>query len=199
MNIIELAKTRAMSGGSSGSGGGDPLDLCIEGGQAEVNLPNVTKIKKYGFYQDSSLINITMPNVTSIGQYAFQNCSNLALTKLPSGITSIGSYAFSGCSKLALTELPSGITIIDSSVFYSCTNLAIKEIPSGVTRIEGSAFYNCKGLTEITFKSKPSSINNSFSVCTNIKTINVPWAEGEVSGAPWGATNATINYNYTGG
>ena len=35
--------------------------------------------------------------------------------------------------------------------------------------------------------------------CTNLTTINVPWAEGAVAGAPWGATNATINYNYTGG
>jgi hypothetical protein len=26
----------------------------------------------------------------------------------------------------------------------------------------------------------------------------VPWAEGAVANAPWGATNATINYNYTG-
>lgn len=30
-------------------------------------------------------------------------------------------------------------------------------------------------------------------------TRGVPWAEGAVTNAPWGATNATINYNYTGG
>jgi hypothetical protein len=38
----------------------------------------------------------------------------------------------------------------------------------------------------------------AFSGCANITTINVPWAEGAVENAPWGATNATINYNYTG-
>ena len=29
-----------------------------------------------------------------------------------------------------------------------------------------------------------------------VKTVNVPWAEGAVASAPWGA--ATVNYNYTG-
>jgi hypothetical protein len=26
--------------------------------------------------------------------------------------------------------------------------------------------------------------------------INVPWSENDVLGAPWGAINATITYNY---
>jgi hypothetical protein len=41
-------------------------------------------------------------------------------------------------------------------------------------------------------------MSSAFSGCTSLTTINAPWAEGAVSGAPWGATNATINYNYTG-
>lgn len=39
---------------------------------------------------------------------------------------------------------------------------------------------------------------DAFEGCTNLITINVPWVEGAVANAPWGATNATINYNYTG-
>ena len=41
--------------------------------------------------------------------------------------------------------------------------------------------------------------STTFTSCANLTTINVPWAEaeGEVANAPWGATNATINYNYT--
>lgn len=38
----------------------------------------------------------------------------------------------------------------------------------------------------------------AFEECPHLTTINVPWAEGEVANAPWGATNAAINYNYTG-
>ena len=50
-----------------------------------------------------------------------------------------------------------------------------------------------------TFEGTPRSIaSNAFASCINLTTINVPWAEGAVANAPWGATKATINYNYTG-
>jgi hypothetical protein len=32
--------------------------------------------------------------------------------------------------------------------------------------------------------------------CNNLTIINVPWSSGTVANAPWGAYNATINYNY---
>lgn len=54
-------------------------------------------------------------------------------------------------------------------------------------------------LTSLTFEGTPSFISPvAFPDCANLTTINVPWSEGAVSGAPWSATNATINYNYTG-
>lgn len=75
-------------------------------------------------------------------------------------------------------------------------------IPSCIKWVEHNAFYNCGNLTTITFKSTPISngvSEDAFYQCLNLTTINVPWAEGRVSNAPWGATNATINYNYTEG
>ena len=125
---------------------------------------------------NGNLIDVNLVGYTAIRPYAFYYCRNLALTSLPSGITSIGAYAFSGCDILALTSLPSGITSIGEKAFYACN-----------------------GLTSITFHGKPSSIAlDAFLSCPYLKTINVPWASGEVANAPWGATNATINYNYTG-
>lgn len=126
---------------------------------------------------DGTIVNIELADdVSAIKKYAFYNCNYLMLSKLPTGITSIGDFAFYNCSKLTITE-----------------------IPAGVTSIGEYAFYNCTGLTTITFKGTPTSLNSyAFSRCTGIKTINVPWASGAVSGAPWGATNATINYNYKG-
>ena len=92
-----------------------------------------------------------------------------------------------------------GYTKIRRCAFYDCTLLALTSLPSDITSIGKSAFNNCTGLTSITFEGTPTSINSSsFSNCSNLTTINVPWSEGAVSGAPWGATNATINYNYTG-
>jgi hypothetical protein len=54
-------------------------------------------------------------------------------------------------------------------------------------------------LVSLTFEGTPESIANAaFVACDNLTTINVPWAEGAVANAPWGATNATITYGYTG-
>ena len=119
---------------------------------------------------------------------------------LPSDLSSIRTSAFYGCTSLALTSLPDGITIINEDAFYGCTSLALTSLPSKLARIRSYSFRGCTGLTRITFTKKPTSIvNSAFTGCTNLTTINVPWAEGAVANAPWGATNATINYNYTGG
>ena len=124
---------------------------------------------------NGELIDVNMVGYTKIRDCAFQNCSTLALTSLPEGLTSIGQHAFDSCTALALTTLPDGLMSIGNYSFNTCSNL-----------------------TSITFKSKPNTISSSaFNGCTNLSTINVSWAEGEVAGAPWGATNATINYNYT--
>ena len=135
--------------------------------------------------------------VTSIGSAAFYDCTNLALTSLPKGITSIGNHAFRGCENLALTSLPEGITSIGVNAFAGCTNLALTSLPEGITSISVNAFYGCTNLTSLTFNGTPNTIDgDAFTSCTNLTSINVPWAEGAVANAPWGATNATINYNY---
>lgn len=70
-------------------------------------------------------------------------------------------------------------------------------LPSGITSIGYGSFYGCTSLTSLTFEGTPNTIApSSFNGCTNLTVINVPWAEGAVANAPWGATKATINYNY---
>ena len=147
---------------------------------------------------DGNLIGAKMYGYTKVRDYAFYGCSNLALTSLPAGVTSIGNGAFAGCTSLALTSLPAGVTSIGDGTFFGCSNLALTSLPAGVTSISNGAFADCTSLTSITFKSTPTTIASSaFDGCTNLTDIKVPWAEGAVSGAPWGATNATITYNYT--
>lgn len=73
-------------------------------------------------------------------------------------------------------------------------------IPHFIMFVERDAFYNSKNLTTVTFKGTPIEVSETaFSLCDNLTEINVPWSEATVLGAPWGATNATINYNYTEG
>lgn len=114
------------------------------------------------------------------------------------GYTKVRDYAFYYCKDLALTSLPESLTSIGNSAFYYCRSLAFTSLPEGLTSIGNSAFAGCTSLTSITFKGTPTSIRYSaFDGCTNLTSIKVPWAEGAVANAPWGATNATITYNYT--
>ena len=128
------------------------------------------------YNSDGQLISANMYGQDAIRDYQFFYCTNLALISLPSGITSVGVSAFEGCSSLALTSLPSGITSIGNGAFRNCSSLVSLTFEGTPERISDSTFINCKNLT----------------------TINVPWAEGAVANAPWGATNATINYGHTG-
>ena len=148
--------------------------------------------------QKGDLIDAVMHGYTRIRPRAFYECRALVSVSGISAITSIGNSAFQNCNNLALTSLPAGITSIDNYTFQNCKNLALTSLPAGITSIGNYTFQNCTGLTTITFEGTPQSINSyAFSGCTNLTTINVPWAEGAVANAPWGATNATINYNYT--
>ena len=166
---------------------------------SHTSLPDeIVGIGIYAFRACFSLALTSLPaGITSIGGGAFYNCESITLTSLPAGISSIENGAFSSCTHLALTNLPSGITRVGTDAFSGCVNLALTSLPAGITSIGSSAFYGCTGLTELTFMGTPTSIEfDAFDGCENLTTINVPWAEGAVANAPWGATNATINYGY---
>lgn len=163
-----------------------PTTLVAENIKRDVNIGGVIGTLEGGagatepyieetYDANGNLIDAKMYGYTKVRDYAFYYCKNLALTSLPEGLTSMGNSAFSNCTNLALTSLPESLISIGNYAFYSCTSL-----------------------TSITFKGTPSSIMSAaFSGCTNLTDIKVPWAEGAVANAPWGATNATITYNYT--
>lgn len=169
---------------------------------ASVTVPSgVKKIGNAAFNNCKGLTSITLPSdLEELGENAFYSCAKIASIELPSGLKIIGPSAFQYCTTLALTELPSEVISLGSYAFANCTALALTSIPSGLKNLGNNyTFRSCTGLTEITFKGTPTYMSGSvFNGCTNLLTINVPWSEGAVANAPWGATNATINYNYTG-
>ena len=161
------------------------------GGEADSSFKDVI---------ERTAVNPTLPSdLTKIGDYAFYNCTSLALTSLPDGVTSIGNSAFNACSKLALTSLPSSLSNIKGYAFSGCSKIETISLPGNLQIIGSYSFSGCSNLSTVTFEGTPFSMESSvFYNCTKLTTINVPWAEGAVANAPWGATNATINYNYTG-
>ncbi len=123
-------------------------------------------------------------DVVTIGASAFANCSKLSSVHIPKSVTQIATgNIFKGCD--SLTE----VTVDpDNPIYYVEKNCLITkkehmlilgwkgaEISDEVKAVEKGAFNGCTGLTEITL---PEHINwlshyNTFSGCTNLKTVNV--------------------------
>ena len=140
---------------------------------------------------------IKLPDaLTTIGAAVFQYSNGLAITEIPAGVTSIGKNAFRQCDDI--TELTIKCSAnIQTNTFYNCQGLKYVKFEGTPETISALAFYGCISLAEVTFCGTPNEIASScFNNCAALTTINVPWAEGAVANAPWGATNATINYNY---
>lgn len=68
-------------------------------------------------------------------------------------------------------------------------------IPANCDVVGEEVFCGDTSLESITFLGRPSGIaNRAFLEIPNLKDIYVPWGSGEILGAPWGATSATIHY-----
>lgn len=136
--------------------------------------------------------------VMGIKKYLFANNSLLlTVTFLTDTLTNISPYAFNSCDKLESIVFPDSLKYIQDRAFMGCRALNYICFPNSLLYIGNTAFGGCIGLTSITLRNKLETFyNNAFIYCPNLTEINVPWAEGEVANAPWGATNAVINYNY---
>lgn len=123
---------------------------------------------------------------------------NLEEVYMPTKAVSL-SYTFQNCTKLKnLYGDLSNIITLSANCFDYCQSLTSMPFMPNLTTINNYAFRNCTGLTSFNLYKKAISIHaGAFTGCTNLLDIYVPWSEGEVANAPWGATNATIHYNTT--
>lgn len=184
-------------------------DNCFKGTSVQtVNLHDNITTLGIGSFWSNQIKTLNFPDgttnriptgVTEIPDQCFYQSTGLTQLLMHDGIKNIGASAFYQC-KLAVQELPESLETIGNSAFQNVTSVGFTKIPKNVKTIGQSAFASCTAITSLTFEGTPTSLHNSALYgITNLTVINVPWAEGEVAGAPWGATKATINYNYTGG
>ena len=185
-----------------------------------ITIPDsVTSIGSHAFYGCTGLTSVTIPDsVTSIGGFAFaytdltsmvlgngitiiedstfSNCTNLTSITIPDSVTNIEVMAFYSCTNLTLDSLPNSLTYIGDYAFSDCTNLTFTNIPESVKNIGGHAFTKAGNSTNtLIFKGTPSSIDSTAFKNSNFTCLKVPWSEGAVAGAPWGAKE--IVYDYT--
>ena len=169
----------------------------------------VTTLSGSSFSQLANLKHLIIPDEVISAEDAIDGSSLLTIT-IGSGMENLGSEPFKSCR--ALTT----ITVNEQNQTYSSKNgvLFNKDktqilcyprgktetsftIPATVTLLTDYILRSADNLTVLTFEGTPESIE-SYALPSSLTTINVPWAEGAVANAPWGATNATINYSYTG-
>lgn len=149
-------------------------------------------------FSSGALTTAVLHGYEVVRDYAFYQCEKLVNVQISDSVTVIGIRAFSGCQAFTSITLPNSVTRIKAYAFDNSGLLSIT-LPASITTIDDFALYRVPKMTSVTFMGTPSSIGqNTFLTCPALVTINVPWSQGAVPGAPWGATKATINYNYTG-
>lgn len=125
--------------------------------------------------------------------YAFRNCSSLESVELPDG-ADLRSNIFEGCTNLQRAVLPSTLFENIGSLFKNCSALSDVVIPEGARYIGSQTFMNCTSLHDITIPSTVETIHwYAFQGCDRIN-ITIKKPTDSIPDAPWGATNATINW-----
>lgn len=172
----------------------------------DVIIPDTVEvIEEYKFYEmtwdmEDKLVRIgTLFIPTSVKNIKNSCFNSLKVDRIVIGAETIGegSFSYIYTDNLTLSEGVKRIGNYSISGIIGLTNLTI---PSTVEEFEVYTINSNNDLRTVIFKGTPSVINAEyppFFGCPNLTTIKVPWSEGEVAGAPWGATNATFIYNYT--
>ena len=180
-----------------------------------VNFPNVTYCSGHSLQNCSSLKKVTMEKCKTLSTEDLRNCPNLTEINIPL-LSSVGEYCFAGtgietanfpyltsmysygtfsyCTSLKTVILPK-LTICGTNSFYHCTSLEQLDLPSIVNLYNGFAT-SCSNLKTVNLGPNLKTIAESaFSGTPEGLVINLPISEGTISGAPWGAANAVINYD----
>lgn len=135
-------------------------------------------------------------DLTEIGDSAFTYCTNLTSATFKK-VTKIGKSAFFYCSSLESISLPE-VKEIKGSAFSLCN---IKSISMPKLEILGdeynSGIFSYCPMTVINIPSTIQSIGKDAFRSSKLTTITIDRKADAISGAPWGATAATVTWTGT--
>ena len=144
-------------------------------------------------FSESKSMPITIADAT-INDYAFYN--NTLLVKADLSHANIGNRAFLYCTALTTVNLPN-LVDIGEGTFTGCNALTAISIPK-IVSIGNFSFYSCPALPSISLPNTITSINTTaFLACSKLTSITIDRAQDAISGAPWGAPNATVTWTGT--
>lgn len=142
--------------------------------------------------KNSATIVVLPSNIIDIPQGCLSSCTSLKAVAIPNGVETIGSYAFAGTGALKTIAIPNSVTSIDVGAF-AASGIETISLSHNMAAIQSNLFGGCTNLRTITIPSSVTSIApNAFSGCTSLTKIIIDKTNGSISGAPWGATNATV-------
>lgn len=188
----------------------------------EFVAPNCTTAPSNCFSGHTKLTSVSMPNITSFVNSAnngtFKGCTHLESVTLTSliSLSAVGEYGnsggdFLGCTALTSVILPSLATDTGKATnsgtagsFKDCTALTTVSLPVLTqTTSNGSTagtFFNCTALQTVQLGSTGHAVISlatyTFKNCTQPNLTITIYTNGgaSLSGEPWGATNADIEY-----
>jgi hypothetical protein len=182
----------------------------------EQDLQGATQIQSRALYQRNNLTRLHLPEgLTTIQNYACENCPKLTTVVLPKSLKNCDYSAFYNDGAISEVYYNGNISewcrisfgqgggnpIVFAGNLYlknSSNEYELLEnpiIPNNVSKIESYVFSGCK-FTNVRIGNGITSINKTaFSSCDALTDIYIDKPENSVSGAPWGATNATIHWN----
>lgn len=131
--------------------------------------------------------------------YCCSQMVSLEKVELSPLTTTISRDGFSKCYCLKSINLDN-IIVFEQACFNEALGFSMPIIFNSELVSIGTQSFRCTNIPSVVFRvpttvGYPTIASNSFANCYQLLDIYVPWAEGEVANAPWGATNATIHYN----
>lgn len=197
---------------SSGEGGTiyniSAKNLVIRGGTIYSNVFNRKNI-------ETLALNGTV-KWNGTGQFA--TCSELRSVSIGKGISSIPVSCFASCGLLNNVVIPDSVTEIGVNAFSECTSLNSIELSNKIKKIPDYCFSKC-GFETFTISDDLSieELGNAlFQACSKLKTvyigknvktiasgafdgnsgitIKINQTKDSISGSPWSASNATVEW-----
>lgn len=174
----------------------------------KVDLSNATNLSFIGVAVPGSTLGGNLSSRQHYDSAMFIGCPNLTKITLPPYVKEIGKRMCDQCTNLTTVEFPEDMYWIHNDAFR---NTAFKKVVIPFTNSihlgystllnydenvdDGGVFAGNSNLETVVIQADTAKIYpTAFENCPNLTNIYVAWGPGDVSDAPWGATNAEIHY-----
>ena len=169
------------------------FDGIADGSQPSGDITlTVTEVVAGAFRDKTAITGINAPNCTTVQNTGFIGCSGVTEISFPK-LETVGNNGFTNI-KATNIVLPA-IRVTGSGAFASSAMVRHICIGEHIETIGASCMNNMLAGWSVKMKGKPTSIATNAFPSNNAGDIYVPWSQGEVANAPWGATSATIHYD----